>query len=57
MIAQSNFLSDEFSNNNNDKKKKNTLELVFYVSWGFYSILQLIFYCSLQKYQSVTDWK
>ena len=22
MIAQSNFLSDEFSNNNNDKKKK-----------------------------------
>ena len=45
MIAQSNFLSDEFSNNNNDKKKKKktTLELVFYVSWGFYSILQLIF--------------
>lgn len=56
MIAQSNFLSDEFSNSNNDqKKKRNTLELVFYISWGFYSILQLIFYCGLQKYQSVTD--
>lgn len=60
MNAQSNFLSVEFSNNNNDKKKqktKKTLELVFYVSLGLLFILQLIFYCSLQKYQSVTDWK